>query len=453
MTAHAKFSPSSAHRWIPCPGSIVLEGQLPQERTSTRFADEGTAAHSIAALILEGSEPGIWLGQHWHVDADGVTRTFSHKEMCDSIQGGNRGIVDQAFLDAVMVYVNYVRDLAADGYDTFVEQRVELSSVLGAPDQFGTSDFIAANEAKRHMHVADLKFGMGERVDATENYQGMLYALGALHEMEVLYGADAFDTVTIHICQPRIDHIDEWMVSVEDLRAFGRKAAEAVQRAEGARCSGGREEFQTYLSPSDKACRWCKVKSTCPAYGRLMSEIFFQDCEALDAGRVPAMALASQAVADDEVLSRRYAAADMLEQLAKEVRAEAERRVAQGRTVIGPDGQPLKFVQGREGNRAWSDKQAAEAVLVGVLPPEKAYKPREIISVAEAEKALKIKKPKKGSDKVDPRWAPFLPFISRAEGKPTLVLGSDPRPALESLAPAASGDEFAAVETEDPLCS
>ena len=49
--AHAKLSPSSADRWMVCPGSTVLEAGKPD--SSSDFADEGTAAHFLAATCLE----------------------------------------------------------------------------------------------------------------------------------------------------------------------------------------------------------------------------------------------------------------------------------------------------------------------------------------------------------------------------------------------------------------
>ena len=50
--AHAKLSPSSAERWMTCPGSVALCDGLVDEGSS--FAAEGTAAHWVAEQILLG---------------------------------------------------------------------------------------------------------------------------------------------------------------------------------------------------------------------------------------------------------------------------------------------------------------------------------------------------------------------------------------------------------------
>jgi len=100
--------------------------------------------------------------------------------------------------------------------------------------------------------------------------------------------------------------------------------------------------------------------------------------------------------------------------------------------VPGSDGQPLKFVQGKEGSRKWDEEKLAdvEALLVGQLGP-KAYKPHEIITAPAAGKILDKKK-------TAPTWALFQDYIKRGAAQPMLALGSDTRPPFSGAA--TSGD-------------
>ena len=51
MAEHALLSASAAHRWGNCPGSLAMEAG--QENKSSGYADEGTAAHELAAWCLK----------------------------------------------------------------------------------------------------------------------------------------------------------------------------------------------------------------------------------------------------------------------------------------------------------------------------------------------------------------------------------------------------------------
>lgn len=53
--AHARLSPSSAERWMTCPGSVKLAEGIEDKGSS--YAAEGTAAHELAEHILRGEMP------------------------------------------------------------------------------------------------------------------------------------------------------------------------------------------------------------------------------------------------------------------------------------------------------------------------------------------------------------------------------------------------------------
>ena len=52
MSAHAACSPSSASMWLACPASVTLTRDV--TRPSSKYAREGTAAHAVAEMTLNG---------------------------------------------------------------------------------------------------------------------------------------------------------------------------------------------------------------------------------------------------------------------------------------------------------------------------------------------------------------------------------------------------------------
>jgi hypothetical protein len=146
-----------------CGGSVAAERGLVDN--GSKYAAEGTAAHELASKCLE-------------FDADataliGDTITVGQFEF--TVTADMAGHVND--------YCKLVREYAQGG-QLLVERRVDFSDVIGVPDSTGTSDAIIIHPDR--ITVVDLKYGMGERVDATENEQLQMYALGAVHDYGML---------------------------------------------------------------------------------------------------------------------------------------------------------------------------------------------------------------------------------------------------------------------------
>ena len=216
--AHAKLSPSSAERWMTCPGSVVLSDGMPEQ--TSKFAEEGTLAHSVAEAILREDLKFI--------DAE--------KEM----------------LDNVNIYVDYVQGLKGKLH---VEQRVKINEVV-----FGTADAVVLQEELKALHIVDLKYGAGVAVEIVNNLQLKIYALAALLTFKY-----PVETVTATIVQPRCPHSDGPIRSVTydmvDLMEFHTDIEEAIVRVQNAAKS---KDIIDYLNPSEKACRWCLAAPKCP---------------------------------------------------------------------------------------------------------------------------------------------------------------------------------------------
>ena len=151
---HAEFAPSSAYRWISCPGSVALCKGLPDDE-GTVYAMEGTIAHHMAELILTGQKP----------EPDDAETEFLYNNKID---------LDE-LLKNVRYYTDYVGGLIeGEGVDLFIEQRLDLESVTGEKDAAGTSDCVILRPKKdgsRSMFIIDLKYGTGEKIDAPNNTQ------------------------------------------------------------------------------------------------------------------------------------------------------------------------------------------------------------------------------------------------------------------------------------------
>lgn len=404
---HARLSPSSAHRWMHCPGSVVLEAQYPD--TGSVYADEGTAAHTLAAMCLQGTvDADDFLGEHIRV---GERKFEVTKDMATHVQR----------------YVAFIRQ-RAKGKLLLIEQRVPIGHVTGEHEAFGTADAIIIDATGREITVVDLKYGMGVEVSPVGNEQMQMYALGALEECSVIA---EFDYVSMIVHQPRIgsgEPSEPWRIPRADIERFAEQAAAGGDNCRAAHSLTGSLDWEdSYLAPSEKGCRFCRAKPTCPA---IRAELF----EAIGAPAASAEDFAAfvaepvDETVGDNWLSVMMAKVDMLEGLCKSVRAEVERRLLKGQSVDG-----FKLVQGRQGPRKWADETAAEALLKGFrLKVEDMYD-KTLISPTSAEKLLK---------KDAKRWAKVEDLITRSDGKPSVAPAADKRPAVSVVATA---EDFAGL--------
>lgn len=408
--AHARFSPSAAHRWIPCPGSMILEKNI--ANTSSVHADEGTAAHFLASECLERDRNAADF-----LDCFIVVKNGNAAWDNENAETRTGFCVDLEMSENVQKYLDAVRS-QADGNDLLVEQRVNFSGFIDAENAFGTGDAIIIGQSEIQVH--DLKYGRGVKVDAENNEQLKLYALGALSDFG-MFGDFTHARLVIH--QPRLNHVSEAVISIEELYDFAHRAKNTVQMIKAIDAGTAIFEAKDMLNPGEKQCHWCKAKATCPALIEHVIETVageFDDLSACDLEAEIEQAIDAVPEHENQLLAKLYASLPIIESWSKAVAEAVSSKLHSGEPVPG-----YKLVQGRAGNRAWSNVEDAEQVLKGMrLKVEEMYDLK-LISPTNAEKLQK-------AGVIGPRqWTKVQDLIVRPEGKPTVAHESDKRPALE----------------------
>lgn len=396
---HALLSASAAHRWLACPPSARLEEKLPERSSS--YAAEGTLAHAIAELKVRRTFLGLDEQEY---------KARLQEMQADPLYQPEMNTHTDAYHD----YITAV----ANGYPSRPHIATELRLDFGewVPDGFGTGDCVIL--WGNTLHIVDFKYGKGVPVEAEENPQMMLYALGAYNAYRVI--AD-IKTIKMAIIQPRLYEVPlEWEVSVSELLAWGEKIKPIAKLA-----YEGKGEF----NPDNSTCRFCRARFTCRArtasylaleddyaYGRPISmQDNYPDAPTLTPEQVGA------------VLQR----AEGLMQWVEDLRKWALAECLAGRPIPG-----WKAVEGRS-VRQLTDVDAAFSALAANGYDINLFYERKPITLTAAEKIV-------GKTQFE---AICADYIIKPPGKPTLVPEADKRPAVTNVQSAAEvfGD---IIETE-----
>ena len=292
--------------------------------------------------------------------------------------------------DCAQGYAAYVVELLETAKQTcsdpvvMIEQRVDFSRWV--PGGFGTGDCICIAEGL--LNIVDLKYGAGIEVSADHNPQMMLYALGALEIFDDIYD---IDTVRMTIYQPRKSNISIFEMSKDALLTWAD-----TELTEKARLA---YEGQGNFSCGEW-CRFCKAKAECrerAIYNLRLAQYDFLN---------PAL-LQDEEIAD--ILGR----IDALTSWASDVKEYALQQAISGKEWTG-----WKLVEGRSNRKYTSEADVAAAVeSVGLDPYE-----RKVLGVTAMQKLL-------GKTRFEELLSPY---IEKPQGKPTLVLESDKRPAMNT---------------------
>lgn len=330
MTEHSHImGGSTAAQRINCPGSYLLEQQMP-EKASSEFADRGSMLHAAMELLLLADPKNMKEAQPLFNDLEGQNMGFEGHEITAELIADKLGPALQAWFEIDKKY--QIRDI-------FIEQRVSLEVVI--PGAFGTADILGI-DAKKRLHVLDWKFGDGVPVPVEGNLGAGFYAAAALYDTDEEvkdFIADMPDDqslqVVLHIIQP-IPHSGEnalqtWETDGAWIEALIDQAVAAIEQAH-------KPGAPTKPGPW---CRWCSAKPICPAHTALASEAL---------GKAPE----SMTAVD---LSDAMHKADLLKDWITAIYDLALQEMEGGAAVPG-----YKLVEKRA-TRQWVDAQQAEEIL------------------------------------------------------------------------------------------
>ena len=319
------FSPSSGARLIACPGSAKASKGIPEKQSL--FSSEGTDAHELGSYRLS-----LALNKDCENPIENLT--WYSKDMEDYITD----------------YVSYCIEKTVEAKKTtndvitMIEQQV--STERYGEGLFGTTDY--AILADGTLTIIDLKYGMGVKVDATENVQLKIYAICLIDSFNHLYD---INKVRLCIYQPRLSNVSEWETDVVSLFEWGEK----VLRPTIIKIRDGSEEFHP-----GKHCKFCRAKPVCKALRDKSMNIAKQDFN-------PPFLLTDAEIED--VLDQ---AEDITEWLS------TVKDYALSQAMSGHKYERYKLVEGRS-NRKWTNENEVAVVVqdAGLDPYE-----RKVLSVS-----------------------------------------------------------------------
>lgn len=393
---HALLSPSGAKKWLSCAASLACEKDIPN--ASGKAAVTGTACHTIAEVHLNAYIRGTALPLEREVGAYVLDEGKGQiKALISPMKGAV--LITADMIEQVRKYTDYCKAIIDVATYAKLEMRVNLTEVLHpgyeGVETFGTADLVAvqelANTEEHMLIIGDLKTGR-HRVEAKENKQLMLYALGVYRRLKRRYN---ITVVRLVIFQPYAGGASEWDISVEGLELFAKFAQKRALLALDAYSRGKKNLKASDFKPSVDGCQWCRFSEQCAARTKIVNSVL---AEELEDDFAPELT--------PEQLVAEYEKLPLLHQHIDKVEKAMAAALHSGKKVPG-----YKLVEGRPGNRAWKDTDAIEVSHGDILKKEVLMTPTEAAKVLSADE-----------------MAALEPFITRKPGAPCVATADDKRP-------------------------
>ncbi len=346
----------------------------PDPDDHNEYSDEGTCAHAVAALAYKANKPvAEYVG---HLVEVGEFRTYTFRE---------------DMVAPVQQYVDAIAARIPDYEAVWIEDDVPIDMLTGEEGATGQVDHAGLTKDGTELHVDDLKFGY-RVVPAKDNPQLLMYAAGVYFGRLPEPRRKKLQRIVLRIHQPRVSKDpDEWIVDPVMMQQIMLTCQQGVART---------QVEQPEFNPGPDQCRYCPGKGLCTAQAIAVSAAVGEplpDADAVTLGRLGRLL-------------------PMVEDWVKAVRSRLEGALLGGKVVPG-----WKLVQGKAGNRKWTDAEQAEATLKKMRLKKDVIYDLKLISPTEAEKRLEKK-----------QYSKLEPLITRAEGGLSVAPEEDPRPAASN---------------------
>lgn len=375
---HSRLGPSSAERWLNCPGSVLLTQGM--DDPGSWFAAEGSAGHTVAEWARRQNRPA----HHF------IGRTLKVDE--------HEFVVDDEMADGVDTFVSAVELIP--GVPLY-EARVTYERWV--PGGFGTMD--DGRIDGKVATVSDFKYGKGVQVYATDNPQLKMYAAGLIHDYGWLW--PEIETLDLRIYQPRLHHEDRFEIKKAALVDWMEYEVKPI--AERAMLPGAPLKAGNW-------CQFCPAKRTCKVRADFVLKTVSGSFGDLDAPQ-------NLAVLTNDEIAAILPHLDNVKKWCGDVKAHALSQLAKGEKVGG-----WKVVEGRS-VLTYSVPDEEVVARLEPLLGHALYTEPKMISAPKARDALKAQLTGLYKGKArDERVAEVMSGITkRPPGKATLAPPDDPR--------------------------
>lgn len=381
------LSASGASRWLRCTPSARLEEQL--EEVESIYADEGTLAHEMAHAMI--------MSKLKRYSSQGAYQDHLSRIMADELYTDEMHDLIDEYSDFVVAKVkSHPQNIV------FLEQQLKLDDFI--PEGFGTVDVMIINS--KLLEVVDYKHGKGVPVDAHENSQIKIYALGALMEFNFLFSKIKDIKMTIY--QPRIENISEFSMKTSDLMQWANDVLKPIAK----KAYNGEGDYV-----AGDHCKFCRAKAICETNAKFNLQLAAKEFALPDA---PSTEIALPVITDEQV-SKIVLRAKRMKEWITSVEEYALRSALAGKKWPG-----LKVVKGRSVRKYTSQEKIIKALLDAGYEEEKIVNKKlpGIIDLSKIVAKLDFQKY-------------VEPHIVKPDGSPALVSEQDKRPEHNSNTAAA----------------